>query len=84
MTTSGQKDQNKSGKGMRGFDLGSVDALPNVDLASGIFEAPGAISEPGVGKGSTGDSKRSGGGSGGGGSSDHKLKDTAGAGAMIL
>ncbi|KAI1460426.1 hypothetical protein F4805DRAFT_454849 [Annulohypoxylon moriforme] len=85
MAFSEQKDQSKAGKGLRGFDLGSIDALPNVDLASGLFEAPGAISEPRqTGKNSTNGSKKSGGGSGGGDSSDPKLKDTAGAGAMIL
>ncbi|KAI1650405.1 uncharacterized protein F4817DRAFT_260729 [Daldinia loculata] len=40
MAAAGQKDQNKAGKN---FDTGSTNALPNVDLASGIFEAPGAI-----------------------------------------
>lgn len=42
MAPSEQKDL-KTGKGSRGFDLGSIDALPNVDLAGGIFEAPGVI-----------------------------------------
>ncbi|KAI1442025.1 hypothetical protein F5Y02DRAFT_270795 [Annulohypoxylon stygium] len=83
MAPSEQKDL-KTGKGSRGFDLGSIDALPNVDLAGGIFEAPGVISEPRIRKSSTGDSKKSGGGSGGGGGTERRLKDTAGAGAMIL
>ncbi|OTB15938.1 hypothetical protein K445DRAFT_300745 [Daldinia sp. EC12] len=37
---SAEKDQNKAGKN---FDTGSTNALANVDLASGIFEAPSAV-----------------------------------------
>ncbi|OTA93559.1 hypothetical protein M434DRAFT_385528 [Hypoxylon sp. CO27-5] len=40
MAAPGQKDQNKAGKS---FDTGSTNAMPTVDLASGIIEAPGAI-----------------------------------------
>ncbi|KAI1417070.1 hypothetical protein F5Y13DRAFT_185903 [Hypoxylon sp. FL1857] len=40
MATPGQKDQNKAGKT---FDTGSTNALPTVDLGSGIFEAPSAV-----------------------------------------
>ncbi|KAL7627900.1 hypothetical protein AAE478_002095 [Parahypoxylon ruwenzoriense] len=41
MPTMSQKDQRD--KASRSFDLGSIDALPSMDLASGIFEAPDAI-----------------------------------------
>ncbi|KAI1099393.1 hypothetical protein F4804DRAFT_337302 [Jackrogersella minutella] len=40
MSTSKQKDQSKAGKS---FDVGSINALPNVEFSSGIFEAPGII-----------------------------------------
>ncbi|KAI0852836.1 hypothetical protein F5Y00DRAFT_258092 [Daldinia vernicosa] len=40
MATTGQKDQNKAAEY---FDTGSTNALPNVDLASGIYEAPSPI-----------------------------------------
>lgn len=39
MSGSSQKDQSKAGKS---FDTGSTNALPSVDLASGIFEAHSA------------------------------------------
>ncbi|KAI1254293.1 hypothetical protein MGN70_004690 [Eutypa lata] len=39
MSGSSQKDQSKVGKS---FDTGSTNALPSVDLASGIFEAHSA------------------------------------------
>lgn len=39
MSGSSQKDQSKVGKS---FDTGSANALPSVDLASGIFEAHSA------------------------------------------
>ncbi|KAI0152082.1 hypothetical protein F4776DRAFT_600074 [Hypoxylon sp. NC0597] len=40
MATHGQKDQNKASKS---FDTGSTNAMPTIDLASGIIEAPSAI-----------------------------------------
>ncbi|KAI1373701.1 hypothetical protein F4677DRAFT_428910 [Hypoxylon crocopeplum] len=40
MTNPEQKHQTKAGKS---FDTGSTNALPSVDLASGIFEAPSAV-----------------------------------------
>ncbi|KAI1800068.1 hypothetical protein F4811DRAFT_557156 [Daldinia bambusicola] len=40
MASTGQKDQTKAGKS---FDTGSTSALPNVDLSSGMFEAPSAV-----------------------------------------
>ncbi|KAI1386797.1 uncharacterized protein F4822DRAFT_326585 [Hypoxylon trugodes] len=40
MAASENKDQNKAGKS---FDTGSTNALPTVDLASGIFEAPSGV-----------------------------------------
>ncbi|KAI1658316.1 hypothetical protein F4813DRAFT_395721 [Daldinia decipiens] len=104
MAAAGQKDQNKAGKN---FDMGSMNALPNVDLASGIFEAPGAIqpeaqmTKPVSVTGGPLDKLASGGSTAGekqkstsrtqevvgsdkSWSIGRKLKDTAGASAMIL
>ncbi|KAI1467581.1 uncharacterized protein F4812DRAFT_459688 [Daldinia caldariorum] len=67
MASTEQNDQTKASKS---FEMGAMSALPNVDLSSGIFEAPGAIEE--ANRGGDIDPKR------------RNPRDTAGAGAMIL
>ncbi|KAI0096185.1 hypothetical protein GGR51DRAFT_567416 [Nemania sp. FL0031] len=78
------------------FDLGASEAMANTEFSSGIFEAPQLSAGSDQNAGPTGGGRGGGSSGGGGGKASRKpevksnesiskrLKDTAGAGALIL